>query len=337
MFTYNAETTEPAEKKAWEALMKRFGIGLIVAGLLAHAGCGRESSAPRKLRLAIIPKALDIPVFNYAKVGAERTAAGLGNVDVIWRGPERADELRQKEILESFITQRVDGIAISVLNADFLTTTIDRAVEAGIPVVTWDSDAPQSKRLAFYGVDDYKSGQIMGEEAARLLGGNGTIAIITSLGASNLRRRLDGVQNALASHPGLRIVETYDIKEDPVRCAEIIATGTNRYPGLGAWISVGGWPVFTRNALAAVDPARTKVISFDTIPPAPEILKAGKAQVLLGQKYFGWGSESVKLLTEIIAGRPPQHPIIDSGVDVVTPANVDAYLEEWARLERGSK
>src|SRR6266849_744579 len=234
-------------------IMKRFGIGLIVAGLMAGAACGRESSAPRKLRLAIIPKALDIPVFNYAKVGAERTADGPGDVDGIWRGPERADELRQKESLESFITQRVDGIAISVLNADFLTSTIDRAVEAGIPVVTWDSDAPRSKRLAFYGVDDYKSGQIMGEEAARLLDGNGTIAIITSLGASNLRRRLDGVQNALANHPGLKIVETYDIKEDPVRCAEIIATGTNRYPGLGAWISVGGWPVFTRNALAAVD------------------------------------------------------------------------------------
>ena len=50
-------------------------------------------------------------------------------------------------------------------------------------------------------------------------------------------------------HPGIRIVEEYDIKEDPVRCAEIIASGTNRYPGLGAWISVGGWPVFTRNAL----------------------------------------------------------------------------------------
>src|SRR5947208_2609066 len=326
VFTYNAETTEPAEKKAWEALMKRFGIGLIVAGLLAHAGCGRESSAPRKLRLAIIPKALDIPVFNYAKVGAERTAAGLGNVDVIWRGPERADELRQKEILESFITQRVDGIAISVLNADFLTTTIDRAVEAGIPVVTWDSDAPQSKRLAFYGVDDYKSGQIMGEEAARLLGGNGTIAIITSLGASNLRRRLDGVQNALASHPGLRIVETYDIKEDPVRCAEIIATGTNRYPDLGAWISVGGWPVFTRNALASISP-QTKVISFDTIPPAPDLLKAGKVQVLIGQKYFGWGGESVRLLADIKAGRRPPMPIIDSGVDVVTAANVDEYVK----------
>ena len=317
--------------------MKRLCVLLVLFSVGAAAACSRDAAGPRRLRLAIIPKALDIPVFNYAKVGAERAAAQLGNVDIVWRGPERADELRQKEIVESFITQRVDGIAISVLNADFLTGTIDRAVDAGIPVVTWDSDAPKSKRQAFYGVDDYKSGQILGDEAARLLDGKGTVAIITSLGAANLRRRLEGVQSALSKHPGLRVVETYDIQEDPVRCAEIIATGTNRYPDLGAWIAVGGWPVFTRNALAAVDPARTKVVSFDTIPPAPEILKAGKVQVLLGQKYFGWGSESVRLLTEIIAGRPPQQPIIDSGVDVVTAANVDAYLEEWARLERGSK
>ena len=313
--------------------MKRFCVALIVAGLVASAGCGRENSGPRRLRLAVIPKGLDIPVFNYAKVGAEREATRLGNVDVIWRGPERADELRQKEILESFITQRVNGIAISVLNADFLTTTIDRAVEAGIPVVTWDSDAPKSKRQAFYGVDDYKSGQIMGEEAARLLDGKGTIAIITSVGASNLRRRLDGVQNALASHPGLRIVETYDIKEDPVRCAEIIASGTNRYPDLAVWISVGGWPVFTRNALDTV-PARTKVISFDTIPPAPDLLKAGKVQVLLGQKYFGWGSESVRLLADIKSGKMPASPIIDSGVDLVTPENVDQYILTWKAMEK---
>jgi len=316
--------------------MRRVASAAFVLGVLV-VGCSRDAGGPRKLRLAIIPKALDIPVFNYAKIGAERQAAEMGNVEVIWRGPERADELRQKEIVESFITQRVDGIAISVLNADFLTSTIDRAVDAGIPVVTWDSDAPASKRKAFYGVDDYKSGQILGEEAAKRLGGKGTIAIITSLGAANLRKRLEGVQSALAKYPDVRVVETYDIKEDPVRCAEIIATGTNRYPDLGAWISTGGWPVFTRNALAAVDPAKTKVISFDTIPPAPEILKSGKAQVLLGQKYFGWGSESVRLLTEIIAGRPPQTPIIDSGVDVVTPENVDAYLEQWTRLERGNR
>jgi ribose transport system substrate-binding protein len=305
-------------------------IAVVMAGMWACGG-GGTPEGPRKLRFALIPKALDIPVFNYADIGAKRAAAELGNVEVIYRGPDHADELKQKEILESFISQRVDGIAISVLNAAFLSSTIDKAIDAGIPVVTWDSDAPSSKRIAFYGVDDFKSGQIMGEEAAKLLNGKGTVAFLTSLGANNLQRRLDGAKEALAKYPGITIVETYDVKEDSVRAAELIATGTNRYPDLGAWISVGGWPVFTANALAPV-PAHTKVISFDTNPPAPDLVKAGKAHVLLGQKYFGWGGESIKLLHQIVNGQRPPAPIIDSGVDIVTAANVDQYVAEWNKM-----
>jgi ribose transport system substrate-binding protein len=313
--------------------------------VLAAVGCARDGGSPppapgasparTRYRFAVIPKSLDLPVFNYARVGAERKARALGNVEVLWRGPETGDQLRQKEILESFITQGVDGIAISCLNGDFLTETIDRAVAAGIPVVTWDADAPKSKRIAFYGVDDVAAGRIMGEEAARLLGGRGKVAIITSVGAVNLQRRLEGVREVLARHPGLEIVEVYDIKEDPVRCAEIIASGGRRYPDLGVWISVGGWPVFTRNALDTVDPSRTKFISFDTIPPAPDLLREGKVQVLIGQKYFGWGGESIRLLADIKAGKPPSSPVIDSGVDVVTAANVDEYVAGWKKLEAG--
>ena len=306
---------------------------LIVVAVAAVACGGSQGGGAKKLRFAVIPKSLDLPVFNYAKVGAEREAKKLGNVEVIWRGPENADQLRQKEILESFITQRVDGIAISSLNGDFLTDTINRAMDAGIPVVTWDADAPKSKRIAFYGVDDKAAGRIMGEQAVKLLGGKGKVALITSVGAVNLQRRLDGVREVLARHPDIQIVETYDIQEDTVRCAEIIASGTNRYPDLGAWISVGGWPVFTRNALASVS-SQTKVISFDTIPPAPDLLKDGKVQVLIGQKYFGWGSESVRLLADIKAGKMPSAPILDSGVDVVTAANVDDYVKSWNALER---
>jgi len=314
--------------------MRRIVCLVIAAATIACGGNNQQTATGGgRLRFAVIPKSLDLPVFNYAKVGAEREAAKRGNIDVIWRGPENADQLRQKEILESFITQKVDGIAISCLNGDFLTDTINRAIDAGIPVVTWDADAPKSKRMAFYGVDDKAAGRIMGEQAAQLLGGKGTVAIITSVGAVNLQRRLEGVREALAPHAAITIVEEYDIKEDPVRCAEIIASGTNRYPDLGAWISVGGWPVFTRNALASVPP-RTKVISFDTIPPAPDLLKAGKVQVLLGQKYFGWGGESVRLLADIKAGKMPASPIVDSGVDVVTAANVDDYVTGWKALEK---
>lgn len=322
--------------------MKRIAILVAALAIAGAAACSGNKdtppanpATPKKLRFAVIPKALDIPVFNYAKIGAERAAAELGNVEIIWRAPETADQIRQKEILESFITQKVDGIAISTLNGDFLTDTINRAVDAGIPVVTWDSDAPRSRRAAFYGVDDVQSGRIMGEQAIALLHGKGTVAIITSAGATNLQLRLEGVREALKSAPGIKIVEEYDIKEDAVRCAEIIATGSRRYPNLGAWISVGGWPVFTRNALAGVNPEKTKVISFDTVESALALLREGKVQVLLGQKYFGWGSEPVKILAGIKAGRMPEKQIIDSGVDIVTMENVDAYEAQWKRLESG--
>ena len=309
-------------------------IAVAVFGVVACGGGTPEGPPPaKKLRFALIPKSLDIPVFDYARIGGERAAKDLG-VEVIYRGPDKADELKQKEVLESFITQKVDGIAISVLAASFLTPTIDRAVEAGIPVVTWDSDAPASKRIAFYGVDDHESGLIMGEETAKLLDGKGTVAFITSLGANNLQRRLEGAKEALAKYPGIKIIETYDIKEDSTRCQELIATGTNRYPKLGAWISVGGWPVFSANALEPVPPT-TKFVSFDTVASALALLRAGKVQVLLGQKYFGWGEESIKLLHGIVNGRKPANPIIDSGVDVVTAANVDAYEAQWKAMAAG--
>ncbi|MGH9383563.1 MAG: sugar-binding protein [Vicinamibacterales bacterium] len=328
--------------------MKQTSALLIVIALFVACGSGGGAigcsasvpappgPAPKPtLRFAVIPKALDIPVFNYARIGAERAAGEMGDVQILWNAPASADQLKQKEILESYITQRVDGIAISALSGDFLNDTINRAVDAGIPVVTWDSDAPNSKRIAFYGVDDLASGRILGEETIKLLGGKGKVALITSRGAVNLQNRLDGVKEALAKAPGIQVVETYDIQEDPIRCAEIIATGSRRYPDLGAWISVGGWPVFTRNAVAAVDPSKTKVISFDTIDPALDLLREGKVHVLLGQKYFGWGSESVKLLRDFKNGKRPPSAIIDSGVDIVTKENVEQYAEQWKRMAVG--
>lgn len=309
-----------------------FALLVALASACASPAPTNEAATTRKLRIAVIPKALDIPVFNYARIGADRAAAQFGDVEVLWNAPASADQLKQKEILESYITQRVDGIAISALNGDFLTETINRAIEAGIPVTTWDSDAPASRRVAFYGVDDLASGRIMGEEAIKLLNGKGKVALITSRGATNLQNRLNGVKEALAKAPGIEIVETYDIQEDVIRCAEIISTGSRRYPDLAAWISVGGWPVFTRNALSGVDSSKTKVISFDTISPALDLLREGKVQVLLGQKYFGWGSESVRLLRDITNGKRPATPIIDSGVDVVTRENVDAYEQQWKKM-----
>lgn len=303
--------------------------------LLMLAGCTETPPASPMLRFAVIPKALHIPVFNYARIGAEREAKRLGGIEVIWRGPETTDEIRQKEMLESFIAQRVDGIAISCLNGDLLTDAINRAVDAGIPVVTWDSDAPKSKRQVFYGVNDIEAGRALGEGLAKLLDDHGNVAIITALGADNLQKRLDGAKQALAGHAGIKVVEVFDVRDDAVRVAEVIASATQRYPDLNGWLSVGGWPVFVRNALDPVDTSRTKVVAFDTIPPAPELLKAGKVQLLVGQKYFGWGEQAVYLLKRLHDGDHFDTPYQYSGMDIVTRDNVDAYMQQWKRWEAG--
>jgi len=331
-----------------EAEMKRiFWVFLFLS--LSFFGCKKEPAgseqltkiksvepAGKKLRFVFIPKAITIPVFNYAKVGAEEMARRLGNVEIIWRGPETIDPIKQKEILDSFIAQRVDGIAISCLNSNLLTPSINKAVDMGIPVVTWDSDAPKSKRIAFYGVNDFETGQIMGEELVKLLGGKGKIAILTTLGADNLERRLAGAMDILKREPGIEIVETFDCKDDFLVAKQIMEVASKKYTDLGGWLSVGGWPVFNENTLDPVDTNRIKVVSFDTIPPAPEIMKKGKAHLLIGQKYFGWGARPTQILYDIVVNHKyPENPMVFSGVDIVTQENVASYMEKWKQMERG--
>ncbi len=324
--------------------MKKILLALALAGIIFNGCKPKEEAQPgpgsrqpgAKLRFAFIPKSLTIPVFAYAKIGAERKAEQLGNVEIIWRAPDIIDAIKQKEILESFIAQRVDGIAISCMNSALVTPSINKAVEMGIPVVTWDSDAPRSKRAAFYGVNDFESGVIMGDNLVKLLDGKGKITVITTLGADNLEQRLKGVMSVLQKNPGIEVMETFDCKDDYLAAKQYIEIVTKSHPELTGMISTGGWPVFNENILNPVDTTRVKVVAFDTIPPAPDVMKKGKAQILIGQKYFGWGAVPTQILYDIVVNKKyPPDPIIYSGVDVVTPENVDAYIQKWNKMASG--
>ena len=98
---------------------------------------------------------------------------------------------------------------------------------AGLPSIPVYCTPPTAHLIRILFDDALK---IMGEQAVKMLGGNGKVAIITSFGATNLQLRLDGVKDVLAKSPGMQIVEVYDIKEDALRCGEIISTGTRRNP-----------------------------------------------------------------------------------------------------------
>lgn len=289
--------------------------------------------ADKTLTIAICPKLLDNPVFNYAKLGAEKRARELGGMRILWKAPQEADAAKQVEILEGLIALKVDGIAVSCNEPEALRPAIDKAIKAGIPVITFDSDSPKSKRLTYYGIDDWKCGMLLGRALEKQMGGKGEYAILTGMrGAFNLERRMEGVKSALKSVHGMTLVQTVACDDDIAKSVQQIEGVMKARPALGGWAFVGGWPLFAAGALSSVDAVKTHVVSWDALPPEWGYLESGKVSLLLAQRVFHWGVESVNLLKAAVAGKKlPKNTF--AGVDLVTPQNLDAYKAMWKRWE----
>ncbi len=307
--------------------MKR--IAMAVAGLGWLAG----AAGAKDLTFAIVPKLLDNPVFNYARTGAEKQAKALGHITILWRAPQEADAAKQVEILEGLIALHVDGISVSCNEPEALRPAIDKAIAAGIPVITFDSDSPKSKRLTYYGINDFTNGQLLGRELAKEMGGKGDVAMLTGTrGAFNLEERMRGVKMALAKFSRIRIVQTVACDDDIAKSVSLIESTQRARPELRGWALVGGWPLFAKGALGAVDSKKTSVVSWDALPPEWGYLESGQVKLLLAQRVFHWGSESVNLLLAATKGKKLARNTY-AEVDLVTPGNLPKYKAMWANWE----
>src|SRR5688572_6366811 len=135
-------------------------LGLIAASLGLSA-CSREKSTG--LKLAFVPKALNNPVFEITRGGAEDRVKELKDVSFRWIGPTTTDAAAQSQIIDDLIVQGIDGICLSCNDPAALMPVINRAVDAGVAVITWDADSPQSKRLTNVGIDQEAAGFKAGE------------------------------------------------------------------------------------------------------------------------------------------------------------------------------
>jgi rhamnose transport system permease protein len=158
--------------------------------------------------IAVMPKAKGDPYFVSCRVGAEEAARELG-VDLIWDGPTGLDAAKQNEVVESWITRRVDAIAVSVENAAGISTVLRKARQHGIKVVTWDADAEPDARDFFINQATPEGiGDTLTDEAARLMNGKGDFAIVTgALSAANQNLWIEAIKKRMASrYPGLKLL-----------------------------------------------------------------------------------------------------------------------------------
>jgi ribose transport system substrate-binding protein len=133
--------------------------------------------------------------------------------------------------------------------------------------MTFDSDAPQSKRFAFYGVDDAKAGQQTMAELAKLLDGKGNVAILAgNQNAPNLQKRVQGAKTEAAKYPGIKIVGVFNHVETPQDASAEVIRVNNAYPEITGWAFIGGWPLFATSLLSELNPAKQKSPPVDAIP-----------------------------------------------------------------------
>jgi len=163
--------------------------------------------APRRPVIAVMPKAKGDPYFVSCRAGAEEAAQELG-VELIWDGPTSLDAAKQNELVENWITRKVDVIAVAVENRGGISSVLRKARERGIHVITWDADAEPDAREYFVNQATSEGiGNTLTDEAARLLGGKGEFAIITgALSAANQNEWIAFIKKRLADKfPDLKL------------------------------------------------------------------------------------------------------------------------------------
>ena len=210
--------------------------------------------------IAVMPKAKGDPYFVSVRSGAEEAAKQFG-VEMIWDGPTGLDAAKQNELVENWITRKVDAIAVAVENKGGISTVLKKARAAGIKVLTFDADANKDAR-------DFLVNQATSEgiantltdAAAKIMGGKGDFAIVTgALTATNQNEWISFIKKRLAMYPGLNLITIRPSDDDRDKAFAETQTLLKVYPKMKLVIAISAPAV--PGAAEAVKQAGRKDVS----------------------------------------------------------------------------
>jgi ribose transport system substrate-binding protein len=280
----------------------------------------------------MIAKSSSNPVFMAAKRGAEDAAKELGKangvtINIDWQTPNDEDPTVQAQRISQGVNDGADAILVSCSDAAKVTSAINDAVDKDVPVMTFDSDAPDSKRFAFYGADDKEAGAQVMKELSALIGGKGVVAILAgNQNAPNLQKRAQGAIDEAKKSPGITILGPFYHAEHPEDATAEVQKDMNAHPEITAWAMIGGWPLFS-TSLMSLDPNKVKIVSIDALPAELGYIEKGIAPVLLAQPVYDWGHKSVELIVDKIILGKEVPKVTKMELVKVTKEN----LGEWAQ------
>ncbi len=243
---------------------------------LALAACsGKQppaAEAAKTFTIAMIAKSSTNPVFLSGRAGADSAAAELSKssgvkVTIQWLTPPSEDGSVQAQRIAQAVNEGANAILLSASDIGKVIGAVNEAVDRGVPVMTFDSDVPGSKRFSFYGGDDAEIGKMVMAELAKQMGGKGKVAILAgNQNAPNLQKRVQGARDEAAKYPGMTVVNAFSHIETPQDAAAEVLRAQNAYPDIQGWAMIGGWALFTKALLTDLDPKKVKIVSVDGLP-----------------------------------------------------------------------
>ncbi|MDQ6677380.1 MAG: substrate-binding domain-containing protein [Acidobacteriota bacterium] len=307
---------------------------------LILGGCGAPPHAANE-KYYLIATNIKVPYWQTAFAGLGKAANQMG-VKVEMTGPDTYDPKAQQTEFRRVANLKPAGILLSAGDPKLMQPEVNQAIEKGVPVITIDSDADESKRLLFVGTDNYKAGTIGGERLAKELNGKGNVVVFTMPEQMNLYQRLHGYQDALAAHPQIKLVRVVDIKGDPRIAFDLAGTILEQGSGkVDAFVCL--------EALACPEVAEVLdrnhvlhkvVMAMDTDPRTLEGIQKGTITATIGQKPFTMAFYGLKMLDDLHHhpltpldgnwGRKPFSQIpqfVDTGATLIDKSNAEGFLK----------
>jgi ribose transport system substrate-binding protein len=320
-------------------LEKRILLVVLATALpLLVGGCERHSKSEQYY---LIATNIGLPYWQSAHAGFIRAATEYGVTEEM-RGPDTFTPTIEVDEFRAAVARKPAGILVSVADPKLMGPEINKAIAAGIPVITMDSDAPDSQRLYFIGTNNLQAGRLGGERVAADLNGKGNVVFFTMPGQPNLEERLKGYKDAFANFPGIKIVEVFDMKGESGtamdKATEYMArTGASKINALICLEASAGKDV--AEAFKRSKPQGTIIMAMDVDKATLALVKDGTIDATISQKPYTMALLGLKALDDLhhyplkpLArdyGSDAKSPIpafVDTGVSLVDKSNVDKFL-----------
>ncbi len=308
------------------------------ACLMVTTSCAKHSYSDQYY---IVSTNIKLPYWQAANSGLTKAATQYG-VKAEMRGTDTFDPQGEVQEFRTAVSRKPAGILVSVADPALMQSEIDKAIDAGIPVLTIDSDAPNSHRLYFIGTNNLQAGRLGGQRVVQKLHGKGNVVFFTMPGQTNLDERLKGYQDAFSSSPGMHVAEVFNIRGDSGNAfdktqALVAKAGKDKIDAFVCLEASAGKDV--AEALKRANATDRELVAMDVDEATLNLVKEGVIDATVAQKPYTMAYYGLKAVVELHENPlkqldkdyetdsfSPVPAFVDTGTTLVDKNNVDVFL-----------